>query len=61
VNVSFNVLAKQELNEAAWHFGPEGAALADSFLREVQFRCNRIVEHPETGPTIGGDMDWSVA
>jgi plasmid stabilization system protein ParE len=56
VNVSFNVFAEQELNEAARYYGLEGAALADSFLREIQYCCDRIVEHPEAGPTIGGDI-----
>ena len=56
MTVSFNAFAEQELNEAARYYGLEGAALADSFLREIQFCCDRIVEHPEAGPTIGGDI-----
>jgi plasmid stabilization system protein ParE len=49
VNVSFNPLAEQELNDAARYYELESTGLGDSFLAEAQRCCERIVEHPEAG------------
>ena len=49
MNISFNPLAEQELNDAAQCYELESAGLGAALLTEVQRCCGAIVEHPEVG------------
>ncbi len=50
MNVSFNPLAEQELNDAARYYELESPGLGNAFLTEAQRCCDEIVEYPEAGP-----------
>ncbi len=56
MNVSFNPLAEQELNDAARYDELESIGLGAAFLSEVQRCYDAIVEHPELGQTIDGSI-----
>jgi len=56
VNVSFNALAEQELNDAARYYALESPALGAAFLAEVRRCCDGIVEHPEAGQIALGSI-----
>ena len=54
MNVSFNPLAEQELNDAAKYYELESPGLGVGFLIEVQRCCDAIVEYPEAGHVVLG-------
>jgi plasmid stabilization system protein ParE len=56
VNVSFNPLAEQELNDAARYYELESPGLGAAFLTEAQRCCDGIVEHPEAGHIVLGSI-----
>jgi plasmid stabilization system protein ParE len=56
VNVAFNRLAEQELNDAAQYYELERASLGSAFLTEVQRCCASILEHPEAGTIVQGTI-----
>ena len=55
MNVSFNPLAEQELNDAARYYELESPGLG-AFLTEVQRCCDGIVEYPEAGHIVLGSI-----
>jgi toxin ParE1/3/4 len=56
VNVSFNPLAEQELNDAAQYYELESPGLGAAFLTEVQRCCDGIAEYPEAGHIVLGSI-----
>jgi len=52
VNVSFNVLAERELNDAAQYYELESPGLGAAFLAEIEKCCEAIVAHPEAGQFV---------
>jgi plasmid stabilization system protein ParE len=56
VNVSFNPLAEQELNDAAQYYEIESAGLGAAFLAEVQRCCEGIVQYPGPGHIAIGSI-----
>lgn len=56
MNVSFNPLAEQELNDAARYYQLESPGLGAAFLTEVQRCCDGIVEYPEAGHIVLGSI-----
>lgn len=56
MNVSFNPLAEQELNDAAQYYELESPGLGNAFLAEAQRCCDGIVEYPEAGPVALGSI-----
>jgi plasmid stabilization system protein ParE len=54
VNVSFNPIAEQELNDAAQYYEIERPGLGAAFLVEVQRCCDHIAEYPEAGQIVLG-------
>lgn len=54
MNISFNPLAEQELNDAAQYYELESTGLGAALLTEVQRCCDGIVEHPDAGPAVHG-------
>lgn len=56
MNLSFNPLAEQELNDAARYYELESPGLGNAFLAEAQRCCDGIVEYPEAGPVTRGSI-----
>ena len=56
MNVSFNPLAEQELNDAARYYELESPRLGAAFLTEVPRCCDGIVEYPEAGHIVHGSI-----
>ena len=56
MNVSFNPLADQELNDAAQYYELESPGLGVAFLIEVQRCCDAIVEYPDAGHIVLGSI-----
>jgi plasmid stabilization system protein ParE len=56
VNVSFNVLAERELNDAAQYYELESPGLGAAFLAEIEKCCEAIVAHPEAGHSVLGSI-----
>ena len=56
MNVSFNPLAEQELNDTARYYEIESPGLGATFLTEVQRCCDAIVEYPDAGRVVLGSI-----
>ena len=56
MNVSFNPLAEQELNDAAQYYEIESQGLGAAFLAEVRRCCEGIVQYPGAGHTAVGSI-----
>jgi plasmid stabilization system protein ParE len=56
VNVSFNRLAEQELNDAVQFYELESPGLGTAFLTEVQRCCDAILEYPDAGHVALGSI-----
>jgi plasmid stabilization system protein ParE len=56
VNVSFNLLADQELEDAAQYYELESPGLGVGFLIEVERCCDAIAENPEAGRIVLGSI-----
>ena len=56
MNVSFNPLAEQELNDAAQYYEIESPGLGAAFLAEVQRCCEGIVQYPGAGHIVMGSI-----
>ena len=56
MNVSFNPLAEQELNDAAQYYDLESPGLGAAFLTEVQRSCKAITEYPKAGPVVAASI-----
>ena len=56
MNVSFNPLAEQELNDAAHYYELESPGLGIAFLMEVQRCCGKITEYPDAGHAVFGSI-----
>ena len=56
MNVSFNPLAEQELNDAAQYYEIESPRLGAAFLAEVRRCCDGIVQYPGAGHIVMGSI-----
>jgi plasmid stabilization system protein ParE len=56
VNVSFNLLAERELNDAVQYYELGSPGLGAAFLTEVESCCDAIVTHPEAGHRVLGSI-----
>jgi toxin ParE1/3/4 len=54
--ISFHELAERELNDAAGYYEQEQPGLGAAFIADVQLCTDAIVEHPEAGATIRGQI-----
>ena len=54
--VSFHELAERELNEAAQYYERAQGGLGAAFLTEVQRCTDALLEHPETGTVVQGEV-----
>ena len=54
--VSFHELAERELNDAAQYYERERAGLGAALIAEVERCAAAIVEHPEAGSVIRGNV-----
>ncbi|MDA2924811.1 type II toxin-antitoxin system RelE/ParE family toxin [Acidobacteria bacterium AH-259-L09] len=53
---SFHRLAERELNEAAQYYDSESPGLGAAFLNEIERCVGRILEHPEAGLILVGNV-----
>jgi plasmid stabilization system protein ParE len=53
---SFHDLAERELNEAAQFYSQQRTGLGAAFAAEVERCTEAILEHPEAGPFVRGDV-----
>ena len=53
---SFNVLAKQELSEAADYYEAEAAGLGARFVNGVESTVADLLEYPHSAPVIRGTI-----
>ena len=56
MNVSFNPLAEQELNDATGYYEVESSGLGAAFLPEVERSCQAIAEYPKAAPVVVGSI-----
>ncbi|ULA63749.1 MAG: hypothetical protein LZF86_110448 [Nitrospira sp.] len=54
--VSYHLLARRELNEAAQYYESESPGLGAAFLDEVERCTHAIVNFPEAAPLITGTI-----
>lgn len=54
--LSFNPIARQELNDAAQYYELESPGLGAAFLAQVERCCASIAEHPESGRSVLGPV-----
>lgn len=54
--VSFHRLARRELSDAAQYYDFESPGLGEAFLAEVERSLHAILEYPEAGLIVHGDV-----
>ena len=56
MNIIFNELARDELNDAVGFYNIELCGLGDIFKEEIKKSLNRILDYPAAWPAINQDI-----